>query len=54
MKNGKWGFIDKNGNEVLPFRYEHTVMRPSFKKGVARVKLNGREFYIDKKGNEVR
>lgn len=38
IKGGKWGCIDFDGNEVIPFDYE-TIGR--FDKGVAQVKING-------------
>ncbi|HEY1025752.1 MAG TPA: WG repeat-containing protein, partial [Sphingobacteriaceae bacterium] len=88
--NKKWGFIDKAGKEVLPFQYdvadpfseglavvkvvENTVGKSgfidktgkfvvplmecdfmmSFKNGKAEVRQNGRTFYIDKTGKELK
>jgi len=49
--NGKWGFIDKTDREVIPIKYDKVY---TFESGRARVKLNDREFYIDKNGNEVK
>ena len=49
--NGKCGFIDKNDNMVIPAKYDGA---DSFSEGLAYVKLNGREFYIDKNGKEVK
>ena len=48
--NGKYGFIDKSGNEVIPLKYDNAG---SFSEGRARVKLNGKYGFIDKSGNEV-
>lgn len=50
--NGKWGFIDKTDKLVIPAIYDYVW--DDFKNGKARVELNGREFYIDKNGNEVK
>ena len=46
----KWGFIDKAGTMVIPAKYDEARY---FENGKAKVKLNGREFYIDRNGNEV-
>ncbi len=48
--NGKWGFIDKLGNEVVPCKYDDVY---HFSEGLAMVKLNGKWGFIDKLGNEV-
>ena len=48
--HGKMGYIDKEGNEVIPFKYDHAE---NFKDGIALVKKNAKYGYIDKKGNEV-
>lgn len=48
---GKWGFVDKTGKEVIPLKYDWTTI---FENGKAKVGLNGREFYIDKTGKEVK
>lgn len=47
IKGGKWGFIDRNGDEVIPLKYEYAS---AFKDGYAQVKLKGKVFWIDKKG----
>ncbi len=48
---GKWGFIDaKTKLEVIPPIYDKVE---SFKDGKAKVKIGEKEFYIDKKGNEI-
>jgi hypothetical protein len=48
--NGKWGFIDKTGKEVIPLKYDDAR---SFSEGLASVNLNGKWGYIDKTGKEV-
>ena len=48
--NGKWGFIDKQGNTVIPCKYDGAE---SFSEGLAAVKLNGKWGFIDKQGNMV-
>lgn len=58
MKDYKWGFIDKEGNEVIPFKYDRVR---DFHEGLAAVdiKMNsgippgGNWGYIDKNGNTV-
>ena len=50
--NGKCGFIDKTDKLVIPAKYDVAYM--SFRDGKVRVKLNGRWFYIDRDGNEVK
>jgi hypothetical protein len=46
----KWGFIDKTGKEVIPFKYDHCL---PFSEGLAPVMLDGRWGYVDKTGKEV-
>ena len=48
--NGKYGFIDKTGKEVIECKYGDTY---DFHEGLAAVKLNGKWYYIDHKGNIV-
>jgi hypothetical protein len=48
--NGKWGYIDKTGKEVIPLKYDHAG---NFYEGLADVKLNDKWGYIDKTGKEV-
>jgi uncharacterized caspase-like protein len=48
--NRKYGFIDKTGRQVIPIQYDEAEL---FSRGKAKVKRGGREFYIDKEGNEV-
>ena len=48
--DGKWGFIDKTGEEVIPPIYEFVYY---FTEGLAMAKLDGKCGYIDKTGAEV-
>ena len=48
--NGKLGFIDKTGKEVIPIKYDDAES-PS--EGLAKVKLNDKYGFIDKTGKEV-
>ena len=48
--NGKYGFVDKTGKEVIPFKYEWAVF---FSEGLASVKFDGKYGFIDKTGREV-
>ena len=52
---GKWGFIDKKGKQLIPFKYDDidNSFGGPFKEGLALVKLNDKWGYIDNKGNEV-
>jgi hypothetical protein len=49
--NGKYGFIDKDGNEVINLIYEEAS---DFYNGYSLVKLNGEVFYINKSGKRVK
>ena len=46
----KWGFIDANGNMVIPPQFEEVN---SFSEGSAEVKSNGQWVHIDKTGKIV-
>lgn len=48
--NSKWGFINEDGQEVIPCIYEE-VWR--FSHGIVRVKHDGKWGFINKKGEEV-
>jgi serine/threonine protein kinase len=48
--NGKYGYIDTTGKEVIPLKYDYAQ---DFEKELAIVELNGKWGYIDKTGNEV-
>ena len=47
---GKWGFIDKDGNLVIPAKFDECR---SFSEGYAIVKESGSVYFIDKKGNKA-
>jgi len=48
--DGKWGFIDKNGNEVIKCKYDEVS---NFSEGMAAASFDKWWGYIDKQGNEV-
>lgn len=50
MSNGKYGFVNRYGDEVIPLIYDEAE---DFDNGEAQVSINGEWFYIDKNGNEV-
>ncbi|TAE15951.1 MAG: hypothetical protein EAZ95_08205, partial [Bacteroidetes bacterium] len=47
---GNFGFIDKNGKEVISFKYDDAG---DFSESLARVSLNGKWGFIDKTGKEI-
>jgi hypothetical protein len=49
-REGKWGFLDKLGNEIIEFKYDAVT---NFKNGFASVKLNNAWGLIDKNDNVV-
>ena len=48
--NGKYGFVDQQGKEVVPLKYDNAR---SFSEGLARVRLNYKWGFIDTTGKEV-
>jgi|GEM_PF-727262 tetratricopeptide (TPR) repeat protein len=48
--NGKWGYIDQQGHEVIPLKYEQAR---DFQDGLAAVSINSKWGFIDKQGHEV-
>ncbi|HEY9341299.1 MAG TPA: WG repeat-containing protein [Hanamia sp.] len=50
-RDNRWGFLDKTGKVMIPFKYEE--VHKTFEKGIARVELNHRILWIDKNGNEI-
>lgn len=46
-----WGYVDRNGKEVIAPQYESTLY--DFEEGVASVKLNGNWIDIDQKGKKI-
>jgi Copper amine oxidase N-terminal domain. len=49
-RDGKYGFLDLSGNEVIPFIYDEAY---SFQEGLAAVCKDGKWGFIDKDGMEV-
>jgi hypothetical protein len=47
VKGGRWGFINRAGNLVIPLQFEEAGR---FKKGRAHVKLGGHWKYVDQNG----
>lgn len=50
MKNGKFGYLDLKGKEIIPFVYDDAR---SFSEGFAAVSKNGKWGFIDSNGSEV-
>ena len=48
--NGKWGFINEEGEEAITLKYDNTSC---FSKGFAGVQLNGKWGFINQKGKEI-
>ncbi|MES2485412.1 MAG: WG repeat-containing protein, partial [Bacteroidota bacterium] len=48
--NGKYGYINKNDEIVIPFKYQWAFL---FFDGLAQVQLNGKWGYINADGKEV-
>ena len=49
-REGKWGYIDKTGREVIPCKYDRVW---AFSEGLAEVLKSGKYGYIDKTGRAV-
>ena len=49
-KNGKYGYINKEGEEVIKCQYDDAS---NFHEGLAAVKKNEKKYYIDNLGNEL-
>ena len=49
-KDGKWGFIDKNGKVVIEPQYDFAE---PFSEGLGKVKKDGKWGFIDKSGKVV-
>lgn len=50
LKDGKWGFVDQTGKEIVPLIYDSTE---NFNDGFARVKKDGKYGFVDQTGKEV-
>ena len=48
--NGKWGFVDTTGSEVIPCKYDYAY---GFFEGFAKVELDDKWGFIDTTGREV-
>ena len=49
-RNGKCGYVNKSGEEVIPLKYDYVF---AFSEGLATVKLNGKWGFINTSGEEV-
>ena len=49
----KYGFIDKKGNVVIPFRYDECATGYGFEHGLARVREGENEYYLNHSGERV-
>ncbi len=49
-KNGKYGYINMEGEEFIPCKYEEIY---PFERGIAKVQRNGKFGYINEQGEEV-
>ncbi len=47
-KSGKYGYVDTEGDEVIPFKFDNAY---GFSNGMARVIVGGKTGYIDRQGN---
>src|SRR5690554_4316107 len=52
-KDFQWIFVDNKGKTAITTQFEG-MFAPVFKNGKAKVKKDGREYFIDKKGKEVK
>ena len=52
QKDGKWGYVDKNGNTVVEFKYEMTTDINKY--GFGAFKLDGKWGVIDQNGNVIK
>src|SRR5690606_21793504 len=48
--NRKYGFIDKNGQEIVPLKYDEAM---SFSEGMAKVRVQDKWGFVDQTGREV-
>lgn len=51
-QNGKWGYVDKEGNTVVEFKYDITTDINQY--GFGAIKLNGKWGVIDENGNIIK
>lgn len=50
LEKARWGFIDKNGKIIIPPKFGNYDGVPKFKNGLAKVYINDKYGYINKKG----
>ena len=50
QKDGKWGFIDKQGNTIIDFKYNSCS---NFSEGLAQVNINNKIGYINENGKVI-
>ena len=50
QKDGKWGYIDRFGKEIVPCKYDYIG---EFIDGVASVKINSKSGFVDLFGKEI-
>lgn len=50
LRNGKFGFIDKNNHLVIPPKFDYAY---DFHNGLAKVQINGKWGYINRKGQLI-
>ena len=50
--NGKWGFVDATGKEVVPLKYDYAGFFQE-QEGLAPVYLNNKRGFVDVTGKEV-
>ncbi|MDR1459137.1 MAG: WG repeat-containing protein [Bacteroidales bacterium] len=48
--NGKYGYVDKTGKEVIPCKYDEVGF---FSEGFALVRISGKYGYVDRTGKEI-
>ena len=53
QKGGKWGFIDKIGKEIVPFKYSFVSWETHFSDGTKKVRNGFKWGFIDKKGQQI-
>lgn len=49
-QNGKYGFINEAGEEVVPLKYDNALF---FQEGLAQIKLGDKWGFVDKEGKEI-
>ena len=56
MSDGKWGFIDNSGKEVIPLKYDSasSFITNSYAGTFTMVTLNGERFFIDENGASIK